>query len=126
MNAVSYSINILVVIYTVMDFSIWLKILITAITNFAGTYLGIYLMEKTRKDRLWEISGTVSTTSDYLAIKTYLHEYPDIKYHTLTLDDQQGYIFYIYTKTKAESKIIKNILHQYNAYTIAHEETVTL
>lgn len=126
MNALSYSVNIIVVIYTVMDFSIWIKILITAITNFAGTYLGVYITEKLRKDRLWEIKATVITVNDYINIKNALKTQPDIKYNSMTLDDNQGYLFYVYTKNKQQSKIVRDILWQNNAYTVADEPTVTL
>ena len=126
MNALSYSVNIIVVIYTVMDFSIWIKILITAITNFAGTYLGVYITEKLRKDRLWEIKATVITVNDYINIKNALKTQPDIKYNSMTLDDNEGYLFYVYTKNKQQSKIVRDILWQNNAYTVADEPTVTL
>ena len=126
MNALSYSVNIIVVIYTVMDFSIWIKILITAITNFAGTYLGVYITEKLRKDRLWEIKATVITVTDYINIKNALKAQSHIKYNSMTLDDNQGYLFYVYTKNKQQSKIVRDILWQNNAYTVADEPTVTL
>ena len=126
MNALSYSVNIIVVIYTVMDFSIWIKILITAITNFTGTYLGVYITEKLRKDRLWEIKATVITVNDYINIKNALKAQSHIKYNSMTLDDNQGYLFYVYTKNKQQSKIVRDILWQNNAYTVADEPTVTL
>ncbi len=126
MNALSYSVNVIVVIYTVMDFSIWIKILITAITNFAGTYLGIYITEKLRKDRLWEIKATVITVNDYINTKNALKAQSHIKYNSMTLDDNQGYLFYVYTKNKQQSKIVRDILWQNNAYTVADEPTVTL
>ena len=126
MNALSYSVNIVVVIYTVMDFSIWIKILITAITNFTGTYLGVYITEKLRKDRLWEIKATVITVNDYINIKNALKAQSHIKYNSMTLDDHQGYLFYVYTKNKQQSKIVRDILWQNNAYTVADEPTVTL
>ena len=126
MNALSYSVNIVVVIYTVMDFSIWIKILITAITNFTGTYLGVYITEKLRKDRLWEIKATVITVNDYINIKNALKAQSHIKYNSMTLDDNQGYLFYVYTKNKQQSKIVRDILWQNNAYTVADEPTVTL
>ena len=126
MNALSYSVNVIVVIYTVMDFSIWVKILITAITNFAGTYLGVYITEKLRKDRLWEIKATVITVTDYINIKNALKAQSHIKYNSMTLEDNQGYLFYVYTKNKQQSKIVRDILWQNNAYTVADEPTVTL
>lgn len=126
MNALSYSVNIVVVIYSVMNFNIWIKIAITAFTNFVGTYLGIYLLEKTRKEKLWEISGTVIRADDYVAIKEELRKYPDIKYHSLTLDDNQGYIFYVYTKTKSQSRVVKDLMIEHKAYTVAKEENVRL
>jgi hypothetical protein len=126
MNALSYSVNIIVVIYSVADFSLWVKVLITAITNFAGTYLGIFITEKLRKDRLWEIKATVITVADYLVIKEALRLQNNIKYNSMTLDDNQGYLFYVYAKTKEQSKVVRDILWKNNAYTIAHESSVTL
>lgn len=126
MNALSYSVNIVVVIYSVMDFSFLAKILIVAITNFIGTYLGVYITEKLRKDRLWEIKATVITVNDYINIKNALKAQSHIKYNSMTLDDNQGYLFYVYTKNKQQSKIVRDILWQNNAYTVADEPTVTL
>ena len=125
-NALSYSVNVIVVIYSVADFSLLAKIAITALTNFIGTYLGIYILEKTRKERLWEITGTVIALKDYLAIKSVLKSNPKIKYHSMTLNDSGGYIFYIYTRTKEQSRLVRDTLQANNAYIVVHEQTVTL
>ena len=126
MNALSYSVNIVVVIYSVADFNLLAKIAITAGTNFAGTYLGIYLLERLRKDKIWQISGTVNTAKAYISMKDALKSHPEIDYCSLTLDDNKGYIFYIYTKNKDQSRIVRNILEENSANVIVNEQNIEI
>ena len=54
-------------IYTVMDFSIAVKCAITFICNVVGVYIVKWVEEKSRADRLWKIEATVENTQQVIA-----------------------------------------------------------
>lgn len=53
-NAVAYGLYTVVVIYTVCDLPLWLKIVVTMVTNFFGVYVSKWLVDKFSKDKLWK------------------------------------------------------------------------
>ena len=58
-SAVYYGLYTVVLIYTVSDFPLWQKVLITAICNFVGVFIVKWIEAKRRKDRLWEVRATI-------------------------------------------------------------------
>ena len=59
-NTVYFSFYTIIVVLTAADFSLWVKVGITAITNLIGAMLSKKLMEHLRKDKLWRIESTVT------------------------------------------------------------------
>ena len=59
MNAVCYGFYTWVVVLTVADFDLWLKIAITALANFVGVWVVKFIEEKSRKDKLWKIEMAI-------------------------------------------------------------------
>ena len=54
-SAVCYGFYVIVVVATASNQPIWVKMLLTALTNVVGVYIGMWIMEKFRKDKLWNI-----------------------------------------------------------------------
>ena len=94
-------------IYTVADFPMWQKCIITFVCNVAGVFVVKWGEEKARKDKLWEVRATVyepytESLHHDLESANIPHNYiPNIGKYT---------IFNIYCETKAESKAAKAIL----------------
>lgn len=120
-SAICYAVYVFVLIYTVADFPIWIKALLTAITNLFGTYISMYILEHLRKDKLWEITATAKTISLGREFRQQ-----GIGYNITSTQDGEEYVYHIYSKSKADSEKVKKLLQQYNAKYIVHEETVKL
>ena len=60
-NAISYGFYTWLVVLTVADFNLWIKIGITAIANFIGVWIIKFIEEKARKDKMWRIDLAIPT-----------------------------------------------------------------
>jgi hypothetical protein len=108
--------------YTVADFPMWQKCIITFVCNVIGVYLVKWGEEKARKDKLWKVEATV------------LGVYTDAMYAELNdVGLSNKYIpnigkyteFSIYCETQAESAKAKEILNKYNAkYFVSESKTL--
>ena len=105
-------------IYTVADFPMWQKCLITFVCNVIGVWLVKWGEEKARKDKLWKIEATVlgeltSHLRQDLNNAGLSNKYiPNIGRYTE---------FNIYCDTQAESAKAKEILAKYNAKSFVSE-----
>lgn len=109
-------------IYTVADFPMWQKCVITFVCNVVGVWLVKWGEEKARKDKLWKIEATVlgeltSNLRQDLNNASLSNKYiPNIGRYTE---------FNIYCETQAESAKAKEILAKYNAkYFVSESKTL--
>ena len=109
-------------IYTVADFPMWQKCVITFVCNVVGVWLVKWGEEKARKDKLWKIEATVlgeltSNLRQDLNNAGLSNKYiPNIGRYTE---------FNIYCETQAESAKAKEILAKYNAkYFVSESKTL--
>ena len=61
-NAVAYGLYTIVVVYTVCDLNLWLKVAVVAVANLIGVFVVKLCEEKARKDKLWKVEATVPST----------------------------------------------------------------
>lgn len=117
-SALYYSYYNLVLIYTVADFPLWQKVLVTLLCNLVGVYVVKYGEEQARKEKLWKIELTIPTK--YLnAVDFDLKEVP---HSYITLSDKHT-LFNFYCATQAESQKVKDIVKQYDAkYFVAESQ----
>ena len=105
-------------IYTVMDFPMWEKCVITFGCNVIGVFTVKLVEQKMRKDRIWKLELTIrSIHADQMAAeleKTGIpYNYiPNIGKHT---------IFNVFAATPAETELAHEIAKRYNAKTFASE-----
>lgn len=111
-NTVYFSFYTIIVVLTAADFSLWVKVGITAITNLIGTMLSKKLMEHLRKDKLWRIEATVTgTESESLTALLKINQIP---FSTIAVSN--GYVVYfIYSESQAVSTVVKELLTEHNA-----------
>lgn len=106
-SALYYGYYNIVLVYTVADFPLWQKVLITALCNLVGVFAVKWAEERARKDQLWKVEATISPKwFDTLTKK--LKEY-DIPFNYI--DVEKYIIFNIYCVTQNESKKVKNVLN---------------
>lgn len=118
-SAICYGFYVYVLIFTMADFPDYIKAILTAITNFVGVYVSMYILEKFKKDKLWKIEATIK--ANQLDIEWLVDKFTKdkISFNMLTTWDNKEIIVNIYSKNQKESQIIKGLLDQVNAkYTI--------
>ena len=101
----------IMMIYTVADFPMWQKCLITFICNVIGVYIVKWGEEKARKDKLWKVEATVNKTDfeenkEMLNLMKVPHNYIDIEKYV---------ILNFYCATGKQSEIVKDLLSEMNA-----------
>ena len=121
-NAVAYGLYTVVVVYTVCDLNLWVKVAVVAVANLIGVYVVKWLEEKARKDKLWKIEATVyDVYTESLHNDLTKAEIP----HNYILDIGKYTVFNIFCETQVESRKAKDIL-DYNKAKYFVSESKTL
>lgn len=121
-NAVAYGLYTVVVVYTVCDLNLWVKVAVVALANFVGVYVVKLIEEKARKDKLWKVEATVWQT-----YTESLHKDLDIANISHNYIDNVGKftLFNVYCGTQADSTKAKAILDMYGAkYFVSESKTL--
>lgn len=121
-NAVAYGLYTVVVVYTVCDLPLWLKVVVVSLCNLVGVFVVKWCEEKARKDKLWKVEATI-----YEPYKESLID--ELNYVELPFNYIEGVgkyvLFNIYCATQAESAKAKNILDYHKAkYFVAESKTL--
>lgn len=119
-SALYYGYYNIVLIYTVADFPLWQKVVVTAGCNLVGVFIVKYGEERARKDKLWKVELTVPTEYKNAVdfdLWTVPHSYIELSdKHTL---------FNFYCATQADSAKVKAIANQYEAkYFVAESKNL--
>lgn len=109
-SALYYGYYNIVLIYTVADFPLWQKVLVTFGCNLVGVYAVKWAEAKGRKEKLWRIEVTVPGK-----FTKQLHERLSAIPHNYIENVGKYSIFNIYCATQLESSQVKKILVDYNA-----------
>lgn len=109
-NAIAYGLYTVVVVYMLCDLSLWLKALIIGGANLIGVYVVKLLEEKIRKDKLWKVEATVKTIEPYNVLTQ-----KGISCNLLNTNRANEYIINCYCPTQKQSRIVKEILNNYEA-----------
>ena len=125
-NAITYGFYAIIVVMTASALPLWVTIVITIVTNLIGVYGSMWLLERFKKDSLWEITATVDR-KDLEEIRDYLNvcEIPH-NYNLVDNYKNSKVVFRIYSESQKQSEEIKFILDKFNAKRIVHEERVKL
>jgi hypothetical protein len=59
-NAITYGFYTIIVVLMAGDMDLWLKIILTAGTNFVGVWASMAILDRFKKDKLWKVEATVS------------------------------------------------------------------
>lgn len=109
-NSVSYTFaNVVTKLLTQQPFEV--IIVTTMVTNMVGVYAAKWLMEKTRKERLWTVMATIRSAHKD-DVEGQLQK-RGIQY-TLVPAENDRWFINIFSHSKAESAMIREILHQWN------------
>ena len=125
-NAITYGFYAIIVVMTASALPLWVTIVITFMTNLIGVYGSMWLLDKFKKDSLWEITAT--TDREHLEeIREYLNlcKIPH-NYNLIDNYENTKIVFRIYSENQKQSIETKYILDKCNAKYIVHEERVKL
>ena len=111
----------IMMIYTVSDFTMWQKCVITFVCNVVGVFLVKWGEEKARKDKLWKVEATVKPTEAEV-IKRFCKSF-NLPFSYIDID--KYVIFNFYCATQKESALIKDVLDNHNAkYFVSESKTL--
>ena len=125
-NAITYGFYAIIVVMTASALPLWITIVITIITNLIGVYGSMWLLDRFKKDSLWEIVATTDRMNlekirGYLNVCEIAHNYNLVDNYK-----NSQVVFRIYSKNQKESIETKFILDKFGAKYIVHEERVKL
>ena len=124
-NAVAYGLYTVVVVYTVCDLPLWLKVVVVGLCNLIGVFCVKWGEEKSRKDKLWKVEATIPNQGIYAEDDDCLIELRNASIPMNYIDINKYILVNCYCATQAESKVVKEILDKYNAkYFVSESKTL--
>lgn len=106
----------IVLIYTVIDFPMWQKCIITFVCNVIGVWIVKLIEEKMRKDKMWKVEVTIPT--EHLnAVDTTLVNIP----HSYIILSDKHTLFNFYCETQNDTREVTETCNRYSAKYFASE-----
>lgn len=100
----------IMLIYTVADFPMWQKCVITFACNVVGVWIVKLVEEKMRKDKLWKIEVTVKQRDKVKLVEELVKK--DIPFSMIRTVNAEYTKIEAYAATQKESHEIKEIIEQ--------------
>lgn len=111
-NAVTYGVYTIVVVYTLCDLPLWLKATIVGLCNLVGVWIVKFCEEKARKDKLWKIEATFAHKENFIHNLKVWAEINHISYNYIDID--KYYVVNFYAPIQKDSLIIKDFIKKFN------------
>lgn len=102
----------IVLIYTVADFPLWQKVVVTFLANLIGVWIVKWGEEKARKDRLWKVEATVLKAVDW---EELVKKLKDCHVPCNYVDIDKYVLINCYCANQNQSKAVKDLLNTYHA-----------
>lgn len=120
-NAIAYGLYTYIVVLTVCELPLWLKVLVVGLANLVGVFVVKLCEEKSRKDKLWKIEVTVpKEVEGILHSDLSMESIP----HNYISNIGKYSIFNIYCETQTESQKAKSLLNHYDAKYFVSESKI--
>ena len=110
-NAGAYGLYTVVTVYMLCELPLLWKAVVVALCNLVGVYFVKWLEEKARKDKLWKIEATIST-SDFESVHQFGKNSGIPNFY---INIEKYYLFNFYCATQKESAMVKEILNKHHA-----------
>lgn len=121
-SALYYGYYNVVLIYTVADFPLWQKVLVTFACNLIGVFIVKWTEEKARKDKLWQLSITIPKEN----IKDLYSDYTVYNISHNYIEAGPWGIFTVYCETQQETTVAVDLAKKYKAKMFATENKLSL
>lgn len=113
----------IMLLYTVADFPMWVKCIITFICNVIGVWTVKFMEEKLRKDKLWKIEFTVKSNVDN-SVSALHHAFNCEGISHNYIECGKYTIFNCYCATKEETEKVKSYISFCGAKYFASETKI--
>lgn len=124
-NALAYGLYTVVVVYTVCDLPLWLKVVVVGACNLVGVYVVKLVEQKVRKDKLWKVEATIPNMGIDPKYDDCIIELKKSGVPFNYIDVNKYLLINCYCATQKESTTVKTILNQYNAkYFVSESKTL--
>jgi hypothetical protein len=100
-----------VLIYTVADFPLWQKVVVTFLANLVGVWLVKWGEEKAKKDKLWKVEATINKADDW---ERLIGELKDCGVPCNYIDIDKYILINCYCATQKQSTAVKELLNCYD------------
>ena len=121
-NAIAYGLYTVVVVYTVCDLPLWLKVTIVALCNLVGVFTVKLIEEKSRKDKIWLVKITIPVEFAERAKDLLKQKNIPFTYYNLT----KYFVFDTFCEKQTETAIVMNICNSCNGKAFASENKLSL
>lgn len=101
----------IVLIYTVADFPLWQKVVVTFLANLIGVWIVKWGEEKARKDKLWKVEATINKADDW---ERLIGELKDCGVPCNYIDIDKYILINCYCATQKQSTAVKELLNCYD------------
>ena len=120
-SALYYGYYNIVLIYTVADFPLWQKVVVTAGCNLVGVFIVKYGEVKARKDKLWLVKITVPANNFPALFEEIVHKDIPCTYYNL----QKYYVLDCYCEKQEDTAFVTTLCKKYHGKMFASENKLT-
>ena len=121
-NAIAYGLYTVVVVYTVCDLDLWVKVVVVAVSNLIGVYVVKLFEEKSRKDKLWKVEATVD--SYFISDLHRMLNEGGIPHSWIEIGSTDRVLLNCYCNTQHDSSLVKELLDASGAKYFVSESKV--
>lgn len=109
-NAVTYGFYVVIVVMMAGEMNLYLKIILTMVSNFVGVWISMVIMDKFKRDKLWKIEVTIPIRyQDEIEI-----ELSEISHSRIRIDNKYN-LYNFYCVSQNDSIAIKKAIEKYDA-----------
>lgn len=109
-----------VLIYTVADFPLWQKVVVTFLANLVGVWLVKWGEEKARKDKLWLVKITIPVNYSDIIKKELNNNNISFTYY----DINKYFVFDCFCENQKDTKIVSTLCKKYQGKIFATENKI--
>lgn len=120
-SALYYGYYNIVLIYTVADFPLWQKVVVTASCNLVGVFIVKYGEVKARKDKLWLVKITVPANNFSALYEEIACKDIPFTYYNL----QKYYVLDCYCEKQEDTAFVTTLCQKYHGKMFASENKLT-
>lgn len=110
----------IVLIYTVADFPLWQKVVVTFLANLIGVWIVKWGEEKVRKDKLWLVKITIPVNYSDIIKKELNNNNVSFTYY----DINKYFVFDCFCENQKDTKIVSTLCKKYQGKIFATENKI--